>query len=59
MTGLVTINESKTQLAGIVESTSDLVGIADLRTGDIVYLNAAATELFAPNGLDGLSAVDM
>jgi PAS domain S-box-containing protein len=59
VTGLVTINESKTQPAGIVESTSDLVGIADLRTGDIVYLNAAATELFAPNGLDGLSAVDM
>ncbi|MGI9624157.1 MAG: sensor domain-containing protein [Acidimicrobiales bacterium] len=40
----VSQTESQGQLAGIVESTSDLVGIADLRTGRILYLNAAAED---------------
>lgn len=59
VTQLVSVNESQSELAGIVESTSDLVGIADLRTGELVYLNAAAAERFAPDGLDGLTVADL
>jgi len=51
ITQVVQTQESQSQLAGIVESTSDLVGIADLRSGDVIYLNSAAEELFAPGGL--------
>jgi len=36
----------------VVESTSDLVGIADLTDGSLLYLNSAAQELFAPEDLD-------
>ncbi|MFV2039026.1 MAG: EAL domain-containing protein [Acidimicrobiales bacterium] len=51
VTDLVNASESQSQLAGIIESTSDLVGIADLRSGQLLYLNSAAQALFAPGGL--------
>ncbi|GIU83836.1 MAG: bifunctional diguanylate cyclase/phosphodiesterase [Acidimicrobiales bacterium] len=41
-----TAEERLSHLANIVESTSDLVGSADLRTGRLIYLNRAARELF-------------
>ncbi len=46
ITPLVTAQEETHRLAGIVESTSDMVGIADQRTDTFVYLNAAAREAF-------------
>lgn len=51
ITDLVQATESQSQLAGMVEASSDLVGIADLRTGLVSYLNRTATDLFAPDGL--------
>lgn len=48
VTDIVTASESQGQLAGVIESTSDLVGIADLRTGNLLYLNAAAQDQFGP-----------
>ncbi len=60
ITEVVQAQESQSQLAGIVESTSDLVGIADLRSGSIAYLNSAAQALFSPGGLrDGLEIPDL
>ncbi|MEM7178838.1 MAG: diguanylate cyclase, partial [Pseudomonadota bacterium] len=50
VTEIVTASESQGQLAGVIESTSDLVGIADLRTGSLLYLNAAAQQQFGPLG---------
>ena len=45
ITPLVTAQEETARLAGIVESTSDMVGVADADTGQLQYLNRAAREL--------------
>ncbi len=52
-------DHSRSQLAGILESTSDLVGIADLTDGRVLYLNAAAQAIFAPDGLGELHVRDV
>jgi diguanylate cyclase (GGDEF)-like protein/PAS domain S-box-containing protein len=46
ITPLVTAEHETARLAGIVEATSDLVGIGELETGKLVYLNRAARERF-------------
>jgi diguanylate cyclase (GGDEF)-like protein/PAS domain S-box-containing protein len=46
VTPLVSAQEELTRLAAIVESTSDLVGVVDLGTGRIDYLNRAGRRLF-------------
>src|SRR5690606_28219863 len=46
VTPLLEATDRTTRLAGIVESTSDLVGVVDWATDRIVYLNRAARELF-------------
>ncbi len=50
VTEIVTASESQGQLAGVIETTTDLVGIADLRSGALLYLNAAAQAAFGPLG---------
>jgi diguanylate cyclase (GGDEF)-like protein/PAS domain S-box-containing protein len=49
ITSLVEVQEERARLASIVESTSDLVGIIDVDTGRLEYLNEAARALL---GLD-------
>ncbi len=44
--------ERNARLAGIVETTSDLVGIVDWHSGMMVYLNQSARELFGYENKD-------
>jgi diguanylate cyclase (GGDEF)-like protein/PAS domain S-box-containing protein len=46
VTALVAAQEQNARLAGIIESTSDLVGITDAKSQRLVYLNAAARQVF-------------
>ncbi|MCU0269692.1 MAG: PAS domain S-box protein [Acidimicrobiales bacterium] len=46
VTALVQAQEQSNRLAGIVESTSDLVAIVDWTSGRFAYLNLAARETF-------------
>jgi len=46
VTPLIDAQEQTVRLAGIVESTSDLVGIVDWNSGKLIYLNRSARELF-------------
>lgn len=48
ITDLVQAQESSSELAGIVESSNNLVGIFDLPGRKVRYLNAAAQDLFCP-----------
>jgi diguanylate cyclase (GGDEF)-like protein/PAS domain S-box-containing protein len=61
ITPLVTAQEETARLAGIVESTSDMVGVADADTGQMQYLNRAARELLGYGDADiaGLRALDL
>jgi diguanylate cyclase (GGDEF)-like protein/PAS domain S-box-containing protein len=61
ITPLVTAQEETARLAGIVESTSDMVGVADADTGELAYLNRAARELLGRQDEDlaGLTAFDL
>ncbi len=59
VTERVSATESQLQLAGIVESTTDLVGIANLRTGEMEYLNNAAKVLFASDRTTHVAVVDI
>ncbi len=61
ITPLVTAEEQTARLAGIVESTSDLVSITDYRTSRLLYLNKAARQLFglADRELAEVSALDL
>jgi len=52
VTGLLAVQEQNARLAAIIESTSDLVGITDVATGNLVYLNRAARETFGLVGAD-------
>ena len=46
VTALVAAQEQNTRLAGIIESTADMVGIIDAETSHLVYLNRSAREEF-------------
>jgi len=46
ITDLLAAQEQNTRLAQIIESTSDLVGISDVDSGRLTYLNRAAREVF-------------
>jgi diguanylate cyclase (GGDEF)-like protein/PAS domain S-box-containing protein len=46
VTALVAAQEQNARLAGIIESSSDLVGITDARTLRLVYLNRSARQVF-------------
>jgi diguanylate cyclase (GGDEF)-like protein/PAS domain S-box-containing protein len=46
VTELVVAQEQNSRLAEIVETTSDLVGMTDVQTGKLLYLNRAARETF-------------
>ena len=61
ITPLVTAQEETARLAGIVEVTSDMVGVADAETGQLQYLNRAARELLGYENADiaGLTALDL
>jgi diguanylate cyclase (GGDEF)-like protein/PAS domain S-box-containing protein len=61
ITPLISAANETNRLASIVESTSDLIGVADLRTGELTYLNRAARELFGygDRDLDGTSYLDL
>jgi diguanylate cyclase (GGDEF)-like protein/PAS domain S-box-containing protein len=52
ITPLVHAQEETARLAGIVESTSDMVGVADADTGQLQYLNRAALERLGYEGED-------
>jgi diguanylate cyclase (GGDEF)-like protein/PAS domain S-box-containing protein len=61
ITPLVDAQEETARLAGIVESTSDMVGLADAVTGQLQYLNRAARELLGYEDVDvaQLTALDL
>ncbi len=61
ITPLVAAQEEMARLAGIVEVTSDMVGVADAETGQMQYLNRAARELLGYENADiaGLTALDL
>jgi diguanylate cyclase (GGDEF)-like protein/PAS domain S-box-containing protein len=46
VTALLAVQEQNARLAGIIESTSDLVAITEAPTGRLTYLNRAARETF-------------
>ncbi|MGZ4715252.1 MAG: PAS domain S-box protein [Acidimicrobiales bacterium] len=46
VTALVAAQEQNARLAGIIESTADMVGIVDADTNRLAYLNRAAREVF-------------
>jgi diguanylate cyclase (GGDEF)-like protein/PAS domain S-box-containing protein len=46
ITDRLAAQEQNVRLAGIVESTSDLVGVVDWTTGQLIYLNRSARDLF-------------
>ncbi len=46
VTALLAAQEQNARLAGIIESTSDLVAITEAPSGNLVYLNWAAREIF-------------
>jgi diguanylate cyclase (GGDEF)-like protein/PAS domain S-box-containing protein len=61
ITPLVSAQEETARLAGIVEATSDMVGLADAETGQLQYLNRAARELLGYQNADiaSLTALDL
>jgi diguanylate cyclase (GGDEF)-like protein/PAS domain S-box-containing protein len=61
ITPLVEAEEEKTRLAGIVEATSDMVGVADAATGQLRYLNRSARELLGVGDADiaDMTALDL
>jgi len=52
ITDRIEAQQRNERLAGIVETTSDLVGIVDWHSGMMVYLNQSARELFGYEGRD-------
>jgi diguanylate cyclase (GGDEF)-like protein/PAS domain S-box-containing protein len=46
VTALLAAQEQNARLAGIIESTADMVGIVEADTNRLVYLNRAAREVF-------------
>ena len=53
ITPLVEAHDETARLAQIVESTSDFVGITDLQTGQVTYLNRAARDTLGLDSGDG------
>jgi diguanylate cyclase (GGDEF)-like protein/PAS domain S-box-containing protein len=58
VTDLVQRHQAASRLAAIVERTTDLVGIVDVVAREVVYLNAAASELFGAASPD-MAAVEL
>jgi len=61
VTPLVSAQEETARLAGIVEATSDMVGLADAETGRLQYLNRAARQMLGYENADiaSLTALDL
>jgi diguanylate cyclase (GGDEF)-like protein/PAS domain S-box-containing protein len=61
ITPLMEAQEQSTRLANIVERTSDLVGVIDWETDELIYLNHAGRALFGVDeaAVPGLSIYDL
>jgi len=57
VTALISAQEQNARLAGIIESTADMVGIVDADTNKLAYLNRAAREVFGLVDAD-ISSID-
>ncbi len=44
------------RLLGIVDATTELVGVCDIRTGDFIYMNESARDLLGWHGFDSVPA---